>query len=153
MGDDSALGPSSNDPAPAPVLPILNAPRPGPPQSYFEVLFKGEGKVIKVGADEFEAVVHDLSEPDRDPELVAFAIREIPPPERPLIMPGAIFYWSVGYQHQVRSRNLRRQSVIRFRRVPVWSRRDQDALKRDTAGFGDVLGAPREFCPGDTPAS
>jgi hypothetical protein len=93
----------------------------------FMVLQKWEGTVSRVIETEFAATLHDLSDPSRPDEEVSLSIEEISESDRPLLAQGGVFYWSIGYRmDQWGSRE--RVSALRFRRLPVWTRRDLEAV-------------------------
>jgi len=95
----------------------------------FMVLQKWEGTVSRVTENEFTATLHDLSDPSRPDEEVALSIDEVSESDRPLLAQGGIFYWSIGYRmDQWGSRE--RVSALRFRRLPVWTRRDLEEVTR-----------------------
>jgi hypothetical protein len=95
-----------------------------PPADYrFALLQQWEGVVQEVTGDEFSAVVRDLTDPNHAEEEAVLAIQEVTPDDLPLLAPGAIFYWSIGYRTS-RVGQVDRVSTIRFRRLPAWSRLD-----------------------------
>ena len=104
------------------VSPI--APNPRPVQlAHGVVLQKWEGRVESLADDGFVATLTDTSTGGPD-ELAEFPWEEISIGDRALVEPGAIFYWSIGYKDAV-SGQRSRESVIRFRRLPRWSRQDR----------------------------
>ncbi len=88
---------------------------------YLLALQKWEGYVTEIGTDTFWArlsmVVGEGS--DQDAEIY---IEEVDREDRALIQPGAVFYWTIGYLDRPSGRQ--RSSVLRFRRLPVWTRQD-----------------------------
>jgi hypothetical protein len=88
---------------------------------YLLALQKWEGYVTEVGTDTFWArlsmVVGEGT--DQDAEIY---IEEVDLEDRALIKPGAVFYWTIGYLDRPSGRQ--RSSVLRFRRLPVWTRQD-----------------------------
>lgn len=87
-------------------------------QNRFIELQKWEGTVIQVFKESYTARLIDLTE-ERPDEEAEFSFDEIHDEDIPLVEPGAIFYWSIGYP-VIRGQRFR-ASVIRFRRLPKWS--------------------------------
>lgn len=97
-------------------------------KSRFLELQQWEGIVLQVLKDSFVGRLIDLTHKGRDEEA-EFSYDETHIDDQPLIKPGAIFYWTIGY---LENRGQRiRASVIRFRRVPTWKSKEIEAAKRD----------------------
>jgi len=94
-------------------------------QVPFETLQKWEGYVTYVKKDSFIAKLVDLTNhiPDEEVEI---GFEEIAKEDIELVEPGAVFYWNIGYHERHSGRE--RSSLIRFRRLPVWS---QDEINSD----------------------
>jgi hypothetical protein len=105
------------------VVPIVRVP-PAPRLDRGAVLQKWEGRVQKLTRDGFIALLTDLTGfgPDEEAEFDEDDVSSV---DRPLIKPGAVFYWSLGYRDSTTGQRSR-ESVIRFRRLPQWSQRDRD---------------------------
>jgi hypothetical protein len=88
---------------------------------YLIALQKWEGCVTKVGTDTFWARLSTVvgEGPDQDAEIY---IEEVDVEDQLLIQPGAVFYWTIGYLDRPSGRQ--RISVLRFRRLPAWTRQD-----------------------------
>lgn len=84
----------------------------------WRVTSRWEGVVLEVGDDVFRARVQDLGYAGRDLQA-EFPLHEVAPDDMPLLMPGARFYWTVGYRHS-RSGRPEQVSTVRFRRIPTW---------------------------------
>jgi hypothetical protein len=82
----------------------------------FQVLQKWEGIVLDVRRTSFVARLIDLvgNEPDQEAEL---PIGELSPRDRKRLIPGALFYWYIGYRDEL-SGDRERSSRLRFRRLP-----------------------------------
>ena len=95
----------------------------------FLPLREWEGTVTQVLDDAFVGAMIDLSEKEKGFQDVAeFPISDLPPDAEPLLKPGAIFRWSIGYMIVDGTRQ--RASKIVFRRLPAWTKRDlQEANK------------------------
>ena len=62
---------------------------------------------------------------------------EIDNNDQNLIQPGALFYWYIGYRQGIKY-SKERISIIRFRRLPQWTKREieeADKLAEDYAEF------------------
>jgi hypothetical protein len=109
-----------------------------PRQSAFLSLQKWEGVVLEVRSDSFLTRLVDLTLPGPDEEA-EFSLDEVSEEDRPLIRPGAIFYWNIGY-HTSYSGQRTRTSLIRFRRLPAWTREELEAAKREAERLGKSIG-------------
>jgi hypothetical protein len=117
---------------------LLSSPTLPDAQEFFQAMQKWEGHVIEVGRDTFSArVVPIVGEgPDQEAEIY---IQEVSPDDRVLIEPGAVFYWSIGYLDRPSGRL--RASVLRFRRLPVWSKRELESVRDKANKLRDLLDA------------
>lgn len=88
-------------------------------QDTFISLQKWQGIVLSTSAESFLARVIDLKGKNPDEE-VELPLEEISRADLPLIKPGAIFYWNIGYKDSVNGQRIR-ASLIRFRRSPEWT--------------------------------
>lgn len=91
----------------------------------FQSLQKWEGIVHEIHMDHFVAKLIDLTNGLPD-EVADFPFAEISEDDMKLLDFGAIFYWNVGYQIS-QSKQKRRTSLIRFRRLPAWGKNDLEA--------------------------
>jgi hypothetical protein len=96
-----------------------------PLQPRFVSLQKWEGIVDTVLPQSFTARLMDKTNAGPDMEA-EFDVEEIDYPDRSLIKPGAVFYWTLGYSDSPTGQRTR-LSILRFRRLPVWRESD---LKR-----------------------
>lgn len=79
-----------------------------------------EGYVESVADSGFQALLVDITGGADTEERTEIDFDEVSEFDRPLIEPGAVFYWSLGYR--VRTSGQREgMSVIRFRRLPTWT--------------------------------
>jgi hypothetical protein len=90
-----------------------------------------EGVVLKVHRDVFEAQLSDMTDPDKAEEFADLPLCEISPPDLPLLVPGCVFYWILGYETR-EGGQITRVSEIRLRRSPPWSRRAVEAVRAKT---------------------
>jgi hypothetical protein len=88
----------------------------------FNSLQKWEGHVLRREGGSFIAVLIDLTNPSTVEEEAEIPIEEIEPDDRELVVPGAVFYWNIGYYDKTSGRQ--RTSLIRFRRLPHWTREE-----------------------------
>lgn len=108
-----------------PIFPKITAP----PRDNFVSLQKWEGVVIELLQDSFLARLYDLTQKGPDEEA-EFPLEEVSEEDKSLIMPGAIFYWNIGY-HDSHYGQRQRSSIIRFRRLPSWRKEEIEASKRE----------------------
>jgi hypothetical protein len=118
-------------------VPVVQEPS-FPTQDRFVALQKWEGQVVEVGANSFTAKLTDLTKPNPN-ELAEFDLDEVSASDRHLVIPGGVFYWSVGYRDRV-SGQRSRESVMRFRRLPRWSPSDRAEADRRAAHWSKALG-------------
>jgi hypothetical protein len=107
-------------------------------RARFELLQQWEGTVTEVGEGEFTAKICDLTDPSRPDEIVSLASDEVSAGDLPLLKPGAVFYWSIGYETELGQK--RRVSALRFRRLPAWSRKAVEEVARDAAELKRLFG-------------
>jgi len=117
---------------------LVRRPKPSALRSRFLLLQQWEGCVLEVGQDSFLSVVYDQTNPENSPEEVRLLIDDIPPAELPLLAPGAVFYWSIGYNDMSNGQRLR-SSVISFRRLPAWGEKDISRIKKRSAQLASFL--------------
>lgn len=96
----------------------------------FRLLQQWEGVVIDVTEEGFTAILRDLTNRKNPEERAEFGVDQIDPPDRRLIIPGAIFYWWIGYRDAPTGTRWT-VSTIRARRLPAWSPTDMRRIERD----------------------
>jgi hypothetical protein len=94
----------------------------------FQLLQQYECVVTRVDGTWFEADLRDLKAPNSPMEIAEFPLAEVSPADRPLIGPGCVFYWVIGYETLHRGQ-ITHSSEIRVRRAPLWTQRKVDAAK------------------------
>ncbi|MFI5198060.1 MAG: hypothetical protein ACHQJD_05535 [Thermoanaerobaculia bacterium] len=62
---------------------------------------------------------------------------EVAPDDHVLVEPGAVFYWTIAYEHRPYRR---RTSELRFRRMPRWSVKDIARLEAEAAKLERLYG-------------
>lgn len=107
------------------------------PASRFELLRQWEGTVVEVEVDSFTVTLQELTDRSAPAEDAQLWLEDVSPGDRPLVVPGAVFYWSIGYEDTPRGRE--RKSILRFRRLPGWSARALAAAKARAAQLSDAL--------------
>lgn len=120
------------------VVAPVSIPVASLPQAEFDALQKWEGHVVSVSESEFTATLIDLTRPGVEEEAV-LDLTELSEDDLPLVQPGAVFYWSVGYRVE-QSGERSRSSVIWFRRLPAWTEKDIERARRRARDLKDQLG-------------
>ena len=100
--------------------------------STFRLLQKWEGTVTAVIEGEFIAELRDLTEPANYREEATFDVAEVSPDDQPLLVPGAVFHWSIGYRTLAADQR-ERASQLRFVRIPCWHGAAVAEIKRRAA--------------------
>lgn len=120
------------------VVTPVSIPSPTLPQPEFDALQKWEGHVVSVSEADFTATLVDLTQPGVEEEVV-LDLSEVSEDDVPLVQPGAVFYWSVGYRVE-QSGERSRSSVIWFRRLPAWTDKDIERARERASGLKAKLG-------------
>jgi hypothetical protein len=107
----------------------------------FTLLQQWEGVVAEPpSGGEFVAILRDLTKPTMPEERAVFPLDQVSPSDRFLVIPGAVFYWSIGYEDLLTGTR-RTVSVIRFRRLPAWSKNDMRRIKEGIERLRDIARA------------
>ena len=109
--------------------PLIRLPAGTLPREKIRVLQKWEGVVTEITEDSVFADLQDLSELSLPIEVVEIPIEEISEDDRHLLIEGAVFYWSIGYETSAGGQ-LRRMSEIRLRRTPRWTKRAIQQIRK-----------------------
>jgi hypothetical protein len=104
----------------------------------FIALHKWQGIVLEVGNGSFFAKLVSLNGKDPDEEA-EFSVEEVSKDDWPFIRAGAVFYWSIGYFDFHKGQRLR-ASIIRFRRLPAWTRKELDDANKRATEIRDFFG-------------
>lgn len=91
----------------------------------FRSLNKWEGIVETIHDDSFTAILRDLNNGGAL-ETVELSFEDVSEQDKPLLKPGAIFYWNIGYETV--QGQVRKASIIRFKRLPNWNKKDWDSI-------------------------
>lgn len=97
-------------------------------QGKFELLQLWEGYVISVFDGKMRCRLVDKTDEDNPDEEVVVSLNDIQESDLHLVVPGAIFYWSIRYADHGRGRE--KASLFRFRRLPAINKRVVEAAKR-----------------------
>jgi hypothetical protein len=128
---------------PRPRDKVVRLPNRAVPDYSFSLRQQWEGVVVRVDGDEFTAVLRDLVDP-RNPEYEAILpVEDVDSEDAVLLKPGAVLYWSIGYE-RTRTGQYKRVSILRLRRMPAWSRRDVQNVTARTKALLDRLGIDDE---------
>jgi hypothetical protein len=130
---DTTEGPSPLEPAR-----VLRVPRAQAARQHFILLQRWEGTVTNVHVEEFSAVLRDLSRAASPEEQASFPLDEVPDADRSLLVPGAVFYWTIGYEVTLTGTR-KTVSMLRFRRLPAWSESDLRRIRADADRFQTLL--------------
>lgn len=104
----------------------------------FKALQLFEGTVAEADEDAFVATLRDQTDPAQPLQRATISIDNVWESDRDLIAPGAVFYWSIGYQIQPHGqRSL--TSTMRFRRLPAWTASDLRRAEDIASSFDDFF--------------
>ena len=126
---DKAVNKTSPPGKPLFTKPLIRLPPGSLPKERVRVLQQWEGVVTGTTKDSFFAELQDLGESSLPLEVVEVAIEEVSKDDRPMLVEGAVFYWSIGYETSPGGQ-LKRMSEIRLRRTPRWTKRTLELAKK-----------------------
>lgn len=92
------------------------------------------GTVKEFSNGEITAILEDQSNRDNPLEEVVFSVEELTDYDVPLVEPGAVFYWHIGY-FDAAKKGRTRFSKIRFRRLPAWTPKEIEAAKMEALEY------------------
>ena len=119
--------------------PLIRLPAGTLPKEHVQLLQQWEGVITEVKSDSFFADLQDLADANQPIEVVEIPIEEIPNDDMALLVEGAIFYWSIGYETSAGGQ-LRRVSEIRMRRAPRWTKRGIQQVKKRAEELFEIYG-------------
>jgi len=102
---------------------VVRRPKLRSSSTRFVALQQWEGTVTAVAHDEFEASARDLTVVASPMEQFTLETSDVSPRDRRLLVPGAVFYWSIGYEHAPTGQ-VQIVSRLVFQRLPLWTARD-----------------------------
>jgi len=118
---------------------VVSHPENFNPPNRFKVLQRWEGYVVEITDGECRAVIRNMISPESPREEITFSLEEVPKPDLELVVPGAVFYWSIGYKDSIQGQRTR-ESMIRFRRLPLWTEKELEKAKTEAQSLGKLLG-------------
>lgn len=89
----------------------------------FQLLQLWLGVVQEIADDSVVVTLFDQTNRQYPEEDVTISLSEIPEHDLPLLQPGSVLYWSIGYR-EGQGQPRERFSRIRARRLPVWNEND-----------------------------
>jgi len=104
----------------------------------FNSLLKREGTVMSIMENYFTAKLVDLAYEAVD-EIADFPFDEISDDDKSLLKEGAIFYWNIGYK-LLPTGQKERSSIIRFRRLPAWTRKEIETAEKKADELASIFG-------------
>lgn len=107
---------------------LIRIPRNASSPRRFDILQQWEGVVDETTDDSVWAEILDLTDRSRPSEIVEIPFNEFAVSDRPLLKPGAVFYWSIGYETSPGG-TIWRKSELRVRRTATWSKHAIDSLQ------------------------
>ena len=115
-------------------------PLPEPLKGNFKLLQFWEGIVSSIddNREEFIARISDKSDPANADEEITLSMDEVDPNDMPLLAPGAVFYWSIGYADYP-GRPRTRESRIKFRRLRQWTRLELNVAEEQGKQLADFF--------------
>lgn len=126
------------DPPSETILSTIQNIESTPFHNSITLLQQWECVVEWVEDEKFGAKLCDLTNPDNPTEGAVFFNEEIFREELHLICPGAVFYWNIGYEDSGRGRKW--VSIIQFRRLPAWTKKEISEIKKQAKKLGEFLG-------------
>lgn len=117
---------------------IVRRPKPTTKKGRFLLMQRWEGYVLKIEEDTFISLIYDQTNSNNDPEEVELYLEDVSAADRPLLQEGAVFYWSIGYE-DLSNGERRRSSIIRFRRLPAWSRKELRRFEDEALSLKSLL--------------
>jgi hypothetical protein len=126
-------------------VPLIRKPPVELVPRQLEVLQRFEGTVRSVHQPAGEMVVElrDLTHPDAPREVAILELSDVSDPDLEMVAPGAVFYWTIGYEVRTGTRQKTRISELRFRRYPTWKQRDVDQIQREADALASFFGSAR----------
>lgn len=96
------------------------------------------GFVTNIGKHGITARISDITDPSKPDEEIVFDINEIDERELYLVELGAQFYWHIGYKqgHKI---SRQRFSIIRFRRLPQWTKDELELSKKIAEEYAEFF--------------
>lgn len=109
------------------------------PERRFKVLQAFEGTVTCVSGDECWVQIRDITSDEYIVEESSFSLAEISQCDLELVKPGAVFYWSIGYEDSLDGQR-KRASGIRFQRIPFWTEEELKKVREESERLSKSIG-------------
>jgi len=77
----------------------------------FEARQQWEGSVEEVRSNEIVVTLIDLTNPNNANERAVISMDKVPKTDRNLVVPGAVFYWNIGYQRTASGQRIPKSSI------------------------------------------
>ena len=84
------------------------------------------------------SVISDKTNTAFPDEQITLSVEEVSRNDLQLLKEGAVFYWSIGYADYP-GRPRTRESRIRFRRLPKWTRRELKKAREIGAELAEIF--------------
>ena len=84
----------------------------------------------RLSGDTFRATLRSLRDPGESEKEAEIPVDEVTEDDRELLAVGAVFYWTIGYDISPAGTR-RRTSLLKFRRMPAWTRRDIERVRAE----------------------
>ena len=97
-----------------------------------------EGMVLEVLDDSFIVRLVNIVNPSQQEEAEILNTSVSDEDDLKLIVAGAIFYWSIG--RHVKGRRSELFSLIQFRRLPVWTKKEKELATQEASKLRQELG-------------
>jgi hypothetical protein len=98
-----------------------------------------ECAVERIGSSTFTATLRSLRDPDDSEKEAEIPIDEVTPDDLELLEPGAIFYWTMGYD-MTPAGTRTRFSLLKFRRLPAWTKKDLLRVNAEADALFEMFG-------------
>jgi hypothetical protein len=102
-----------------------------------------ECTVVRIHAATFLATLRSLRDENDSEKEAEIPLEEVSPDDLELLQPGAVFYWTIGYDISP-SGTRRRASEIKFRRLPSWTKGDIARVRDQANELFDLFGTSND---------
>lgn len=92
-----------------------------------------------IGRDTFQATLRSLLDKEDSEKEAEIPIEDVNADDQELLVEGAVFYWTIHYAISARGTQSR-SSVLKFRRLPAWSKRDIERVNARAAELWESFG-------------
>lgn len=140
LATDGQPQPGANTATARPVLVQVEHFEPQRPPSSLQFMVKQawEGTVTLVTQSTFHADLRPLNGSGVCEETAEIELDEVDPDDMQLVLPGAVFYWYIGYRTDERGTR-RLVMELRFRRLPVWTSSEIARVQEASRDYDDFF--------------